>query len=40
MAARLIMLQDLLEDIFQLATGVAPLNFERGRRSLRAEKKN
>jgi hypothetical protein len=29
MAARLIMLQNLLEDIFQPATGVALLNFEK-----------
>src|ERR1700747_1281724 len=33
MAARLIMLQNLLEHIFQLATGVALFNFERGRHS-------
>jgi hypothetical protein len=39
-AARLIMLQNLLEDIFQLATGVALLNFERGRHSLQARTKN
>jgi hypothetical protein len=35
----LIMLQNLLEDIFQLA-GIAALNFEKGRHSLRAKTKN
>jgi hypothetical protein len=40
MAARLIMVQDLLEDIFQLATDVALLNFERGRHSLHAKANN
>jgi hypothetical protein len=34
------MLQNLLEDIFQLATGVALFNFERGRHSLQAKTKN
>jgi hypothetical protein len=29
MAARLIMLQNLLEDIFQLATGVAPFELRK-----------
>ena len=40
MAARLIMLQNLLEDIFQLATVVALSNFERDRHSLQARTKN
>jgi hypothetical protein len=40
MAARSIMLQNLLEDIFQLATVVALLNFERDGRSLQARPKN
>jgi hypothetical protein len=40
MAARLIMLQNLLEDIFQLATVVALLNFERDCHSLQARAKN
>jgi hypothetical protein len=40
MAARLIMLQNLLKDVFQLATGVALLNFERDRHSLQAKTKN
>ena len=40
MAARLIMLQNLLEDIFQLATVVALLNFERDRHSLQVRTKN
>jgi hypothetical protein len=40
MAVRLIMLQNLLVDIFQLATVVALLNFERDRHSLQARTKN